>query len=614
VGALIIGKYLPVIVFHGALKEPLVTLSFSAHEATGLAVLDQRDDQDSTRDLAFSNLVNMTRRQGLDPDEYRAVQLSAVKRTTPHMMIANVMAAMLVSWVAWPTAIGPVVLLWALVISSVSIFMLLTGWLRSRRRRKDGSGSKREGVRKASPQAARKAEIYAVLLGVIWGSLPAASFEIAPASVNLIIMGVVMGACGLGSFNLSRFPSAALLYSSILTSSLVGSAFAIGNRGGIAIAFLGTIYGVALAAMILKQHQQALQRASDQKNLEQQNEIIKLLLRDFETGTRDWLWETDAEGRLRYASERLGQLVNRPMEDLLGQPFQDIIADNGTMEGWSEFASLIARQRPVEGIEAALVVGSDITWWQVNAEPSFAGDKTFNGYRGVAVDITEAKRSSEQMLQAVQAAERANVAKSQFLAVISHELRTPLNSIVGYAELANSPKHDEDRGEYLGNILDHSRHLSRLISDILDITRIERGTMELLEQEVDLDELVEVVVKMCQVQAGEGKVTLVDDIQFRGMLIRGDQTRLKQILINIISNAVKFTPEGGRVDVTVTLDAGGRPLIEVRDTGIGVEPEKLAAIFEPFVQADQTKSRHYEGAGLGAWQSRASWLGCTTAM
>ncbi|MGI9463053.1 MAG: ATP-binding protein, partial [Aestuariivirgaceae bacterium] len=541
--------------------------------------------------------------QGLDPDEYRASQLSAVKRTTPHMMIANIMAAVLVLWVAWPTPVQWVVVIWAAVISSVSGFILISGWYRSANKK-----PAKKSRRTASPQAGRRAEVYALALGGIWGALPAATFTIAPPNVSFIIMGVVMGACGLGAFNLSRFPSAALIYASVVTSSLTGAAFAVGDRGGVAAAFLGAIYGIALGGMILKTHYRALQRAGAQKALENQNEIIKLLLRDFESGTKDWLWETDAEGRLQYASERLAQLMDRPLKDVLGEPLLETVCGGQSVDCWADIATRMADRKAIELIEVPLVNQGNISWWQINAEPILRDQQHFEGYRGVAIDITDTRRAADEMLKAKQAAERASAAKSQFLAVISHELRTPLNSILGYAELASADRREPvakaDMDEYLNNILEHSRHLNQLINNVLDFTRIENGRMKLVEQQVDVDELVEIIVRMCQLQAREAGVELCENYKIRGMVLQGDLTRLKQVLINIISNAIKFTPANGKVEVTVGQSVEGEPEITVTDTGIGIEAAKIEAIFEPFVQAEETKTRQYEGAGLGLAISR----------
>ncbi len=567
-------------------------------------MLSTVDSENTARDLAFSNLVNMSKQQGIDPDEYRAQQLITIKRKTPYLMTVNIAAAALVSWVAWPTAISAIVLAWAGLMLSISLFVVITGWCKSRRRQ-----NHRTGRCKASLRAGRRAEAYAGILGGLWGALPAATFPSAPAEVSFIIMGVVMGACGLGAFALSQFPSSALIYASIVTSSLAGSALALGGRGGVAVAMLGVIYGVALGIMIVKTHYQALRRAKDQRALENQNEIIKLLLREFESGTKDWMWETDVKNNLRYASGRLMQLCGKPHERIIGAKLSEVVCAHSACSEWASIAKLMAERRAIESFDVPIMSNGETTWWQINAEPIYDDQHRFEGYRGVAVDITEMRRVTDELRAAKQAAEQASAAKSQFLAVMSHELRTPLNSIVGYAELACVERHDgsadPDMPEYLCNILDHSRHLSRLINDILDVTRIEKGRMELIEQEVDIDELVEITTKMCQVQARDALIKLSARYEVRGMLVRGDLTRLRQILVNIIANAIKFTAARGEVEVIVGCTEQGEPEIAVRDTGIGIEPTKLEAIFEPFMQAEQSKTRQYEGAGLGLAISRA---------
>ena len=560
---------------------------------------------DNVKALAFRELESASETlQGIEPDKFRAQQIAAIKRTTPHMMLANIFAAIMVSFVGWNTPASAIVLLWAALMAGISAYIFVSGLDRFKPKEK----RERPFPVKLGPRAVRKANIYAGVLGAIWALLPALTFGHAPHDVCLIIMGVVMGACGLGAFNLSRIPSAALIYASLVTSALAGSSFWLGGSVGVAAAVLGLIFGVALAAMIMQSHQKELHRAADELELENQHQIIKLLLRDFESGTKDWLWETDANGKLTYASERLAQLAGKKHERILGATLIQAVSAKPSQQAWTKFLKAFADREPIEGIEVPVRSKGVKTWWEINANPLFDEAGAFKGYRGVAIDISKSRDHATQLLKAKNVAERANTSKSQFLAMMSHELRTPLNSIVGYAELIMTMMKDQNARpeflEYLQNISDQGRHLNDLIGNILDVTRLERGKVELIEQEIGLDELADIVVKTCRLQANAGGVSLSHRCNVPGLVIMADLTRLKQILINLTSNAIKFTPGGGSVDIVISQTDKRAVKIEVKDTGIGIEQSKIDMMFEPFVQAEGSRARRYDGAGLGLAISR----------
>jgi signal transduction histidine kinase len=201
-------------------------------------------------------------------------------------------------------------------------------------------------------------------------------------------------------------------------------------------------------------------------------------------------------------------------------------------------------------------------------------------------------------------AEEANRAKSDFLARMSHELRTPLNSVVGFTNVLLRKADGRDH-DYLTRIRDNGTHLLGLIDDILDLARIEAGRIEVELQEMDLATLVRETVDQLEGKALASGVALVERVP-RGLgPLRADDARLRQVLINLVGNAIKFTPQG-RVDVEVEAGPDGRPeRLHVRDTGIGIARDRLASIFHPFEQADGTISRKYGGTGLGLAVSRS---------
>ncbi len=211
---------------------------------------------------------------------------------------------------------------------------------------------------------------------------------------------------------------------------------------------------------------------------------------------------------------------------------------------------------------------------------------------------------TRELTAAKELADAASVAKSTFLANMSHEIRTPLGVVLGFSELmANPDLTSEERATYLGTIKRNGELLSKIISDILDLSKVESGQFAIDLQEVSLANILSDLTALCTLQAQEKGIEL--SFLSEGKLpakIRTDALRLKQILLNIIGNAIKFTGEGC-VEVKVRQSSEGRSpsklVFEIADTGLGISPEQAAKLFEPFVQADESMTRKYGGTGLG---------------
>ncbi len=224
-------------------------------------------------------------------------------------------------------------------------------------------------------------------------------------------------------------------------------------------------------------------------------------------------------------------------------------------------------------------------------------------------DVTRRLQAEEALRMAKDEAEAANRAKSQFLANMSHELRTPLNSVIGFANILLKNKREnlqeQDMG-FLSRILANGRHLLSLINEVLDLAKIEAGRMELDIDDVDLAHLISETVGQLEGQAREREVRLTADLPDPlPAPVRTDAAKLKQVLINLVGNALKFS-EGGRVTVRLETDpAGAVTGIAVEDTGIGIAPDRLEAIFEAFAQADESTARRFGGTGLGLAISRS---------
>lgn len=231
-------------------------------------------------------------------------------------------------------------------------------------------------------------------------------------------------------------------------------------------------------------------------------------------------------------------------------------------------------------------------------------DRSPLGIVGLLVDITVQKRVENQLAVARDRAEAADRVKSAFLATMSHELRTPLNSIIGFTgillqELAGPL--NEEQGKQLRMVRNSSQHLLTLINDVLDISRIEAGEMNLASGPFDVAESVEKVAEIVRPLAEKKAVSLNVEHKRNPGTRTGDARRVEQVLFNLIGNAVKFT-ESGSVDVSVDMDLDdphNPVIITIRDSGIGIREEDLQNLFKPFRQIDSTLSRKHEGTGLG---------------
>jgi two-component system cell cycle sensor histidine kinase PleC len=221
---------------------------------------------------------------------------------------------------------------------------------------------------------------------------------------------------------------------------------------------------------------------------------------------------------------------------------------------------------------------------------------------GVIQDVTERTNHERELRNAKDSAERAYAAKSQFLANMSHELRTPLNAIIGFSEMMQrqllGPIGTEKYLDYVGGIRESGEHLLDLISDILDMSKIEAGKYELDIGDLNVAKVVRLSVHMMEGKASDVGVKVALDLKDEDIHLNGDRRAILQIMLNLLSNAVKFTREGGNIEVTCT-KSDTEILVSVSDTGIGIPADKIDDITNPFEQAASHETRNHEGSGLG---------------
>ena len=223
-------------------------------------------------------------------------------------------------------------------------------------------------------------------------------------------------------------------------------------------------------------------------------------------------------------------------------------------------------------------------------------------------DISDRKRTERQIITAKEEAEMANAAKTQFLAHMSHELRTPLNSIIGFSDLISSEIYggvgDPKYSEYAGLINQSGKHLLQIIKDILDVSRIETGNMNLTLKPLDVPSVLEDCHRLMTERARHSDLTLSTSCDAGLGMAFADELRLKQIILNLLSNAIKFTPSGGRITLSARSKTPSEITIEVIDTGIGIKAKDIAKILEPFSQVGDVFSNPVEGTGLGLYISK----------
>jgi PAS domain S-box-containing protein len=327
--------------------------------------------------------------------------------------------------------------------------------------------------------------------------------------------------------------------------------------------------------------------------------------RAFARTSSDWFWETDELHRFTFMSEglRTQGFATEP-DRVIGHTRQELDADDETNGiKWKQHYAQLDRHEPFRDF---------VYTWQnpgrqgtasISGEPLFDAAGGFIGYRGTGRDITEQVQAENVLRETKEAAEAANLAKSQFLANMSHELRTPLNAIIGFSEsleLGVRGPLQPEQAEYVGLIRQSGEHLHDVINDILDLAKVDAGKFELREEEgIDPRSIVEGTVTLMRSHATAGGITISTDINKQLPLLAGDSTRLKQILLNLISNAIKFTQPGGAVIVAVHGRPDGTLVFEVRDTGLGMTDAEIEIALQPFGQIDSSNTRRYEGTGLG---------------
>jgi PAS domain S-box-containing protein len=366
---------------------------------------------------------------------------------------------------------------------------------------------------------------------------------------------------------------------------------------------IGAVLGLALLAGLVLLARALGQRALAEQQVEEGEERTRELL----AATAEAFISMDAAGLVTGWNARAEQTFGWPAAEAVGRPLAELI-----VPGRSRQAHDQGRRRYLETGDGPLLnrrvevtalhrdghqFPVEVVIWAVGSGPA----TTFNAF---AHDITDRRQAEQVLKQAKQEAERANRAKSEFLSKMSHELRTPLNAILGFGQLLQLEDLTSEQAESVDHMLNGGRHLLGLIDEVLDISRIETDSLSLSPEPVDVMKVVKDTVDLIGPLAAERQIAVeAPDPDGGGWTVRADPQRLKQVLLNLVSNAVKYNRHGGSIRVTCQAASPGRVAVAVEDSGPGIPPDKMVRLFTPFDRLGAEQSA-VQGTGMGLALSR----------
>jgi PAS domain S-box-containing protein len=359
----------------------------------------------------------------------------------------------------------------------------------------------------------------------------------------------------------------------------------------------GAVQGILAAARDITQ----------QKQIEQELREQQTYTRGLIESNIDALMTTDPLGIITDVNRQMCAVTGASREELIGTPFKEYFTDPRRAE--DGIRKVLADDR-VTNYELTLSAKDGAaTTVSYNATTFRGADGRLRGVFAAARDIAEHKaleeqlrKKNEELVEQYQRVQEANRLKSEFLANMSHELRTPLNGIIGFSELMHDGKVGKvspSQQEYLGDILTSSRHLLQLINDVLDLAKVESGKMEFRPEQVDLNKTIGEVKDVVRALAAQRRIRIETSVDPSLTDITIDTGKLKQVLYNFLSNALKFSPDEGHVHIRVDASGPDAFRIEVEDSGIGIKSEDMQRLFGEFQQLDASTAKKYAGTGLG---------------
>lgn len=404
--------------------------------------------------------------------------------------------------------------------------------------------------------------------------------------------GIVGGAFLVYAVNQFAYPFDIVMPGGVLFALNVGNA-------------LQLIIAVGLIVVTQRKQQAAMELANARAYAaDQARQGSEQRFRDFAESASDWYWETGPDDRFTFLSEGVNTF-GLDNERQIGRFRWELAADfSEKSPKWQRHLMTLRRHEPFRDFVYEIKRLSGAAGYvSVSGKPTFDSKGALAGYRGVGRDVTDAVLSDRALRDAKQQAEAANRTKSAFLANMSHELRTPLNAIMGFSDIMSK----EILGvlpnakylEYARDIHLSAEHLLEIINDLLEMSRIESGQFVLHEEALELSELIESCLLMVGQRAQDVGLELHVNIDWTGVRLWADRRHVRQMLLNLLSNSIKFTPAPGTISVFVEREADDALALRVRDTGIGMSAAEVMSALEPFHQADNVLNKKYAGTGLG---------------
>jgi len=459
------------------------------------------------------------------------------------------------------------------------------------------------GDRQNNPVWLTRFRLGVLLGGLIWGS---AGFIMFPADhpqhqMFLIFMLTGMTAGGVISYAADMFSG--IVFSAAIMIPLMIRLLMASDSLSVAMAMAALLYFCFMLLSLRNIHsnlveniQLRIEAASREQSVRASEERYRLLLTHLPVG----IFHYDSKLHITYCNERFAEILKLPIEKLIGLDV-NMLKDKTVIP---------PMQRALQGDTIRYEGTYDGTysdmhaWMDMTCAPTRDEHGRVEGAIGIVQDITDRKTAEQELRQAKQDAEASSLAKGNFLANMSHEIRTPMNGIIGMTELALDTQLNEEQREYLSMVKSSADALLTIINDILDFSKIESGKLDIEIIEFSLAQLLRDTLKSLAPRAHQKNLELLlhiaPDTPDR---LLGDPGRLRQVIVNLLGNAIKFTARGEiEVDVCSAAEAAegqARLTFSVRDTGIGIPPDKFRVIFESFSQADTSTTRQYGGTGLG---------------
>jgi len=339
-------------------------------------------------------------------------------------------------------------------------------------------------------------------------------------------------------------------------------------------------------------------RDSINKNQRQQRELLVL---KYAINQHSIISMTDLKGLITYANNKFSDVSGYSKQELVGHDHNILNSNDKPQAYWDEMHSQISKGKPWNDVILNIAKNGSQYWVDTSIIPIRESLDTgaITGYMYIQTDISEQIKQQKKLVEATKEAEAATVSKSQFLANMSHEIRTPMNGVIGMAQLLNDTPLNNEQRDYLHSITTSGRNLLTIINDILDFSKLDFGAVELEKLSFNLERICLECLEVIANNQIEYTIEYIFD--YHPSLPRyfiGDPARVRQVLLNLLSNAAKFTKQG-YVRLYISYDKCSGLKVEVEDTGIGIKAESLNKLFDEFSQADTSTTRNYGGTGLG---------------